>query len=132
MPKWGLRMPPDDELYRDVLSIYGLTEDTVFDAELRQATLPDDLSARIARLRPYLRAMYKVADWPRFIPRTWCHRSALRLLRHVLRSRDIMLRSRVQRVDGVCTRVHYCEPKDARVTVNFIATRTVTPLDIGI
>lgn len=120
---------PDRRLYEATLSAFGLTAATL----ARGVRVdPDGARAALDRIQPQLWAAYRPSIRKRCVPPTWDRSGCIRLLRHMLRSRGLRLRSRVARVAGNrgIVRLHYCDgglDEPPRPVARYYSARPVAP-----
>lgn len=123
MPAFQFQRIPSVGLYRKVLGLFGLTTESLLTSTF-VPDITDSLFEELSMLRSDLRAVYRRTDWNRCIPENWTRRTAIQILRHFLRSRHILLKSKIVRVNNKPLRQYSCEKSTAPPLVNRVVMAT--------
>ena len=109
MPAFQFRVLPSTQLYDGILGLYGIGHDQLNGKEFFPKVDTETFSA-LDKNRDELKRIYRTVDWERCLPEKWCKRTSIQILRHFLRSRRLVLKTRVKRISaGTTSRIYYCE-----------------------
>jgi len=100
MPKFTFKKRPSYNLFNRILKAFNINN-------LNSAIVTYDESTitKLDKLRPELLKLY---NNEKYVPKTWSiKRIALKLLRQILKTRNILLNSKVIKRNKTCMRIYY-------------------------
>ena len=102
MPKFAFKKNPNKILFNKILKAFNIQNINSSEVEFNKITIK-----RLTELRKDLLKIYYIKYHETCIPEKWTKRIALKVLRQILKTRNIKLHSKVKKKDNRCVRTYY-------------------------